>query len=203
MKKILILAAVALVPSALFAQSVTVHDFTAAMSPSNENPAVDKMAFGSAHIGIKAYWNADGDLTQAKVDFNINYYLAEPEMLTGLHIHRGAAGANGPVVVNSGLSGPLEADAGNGVLFFQATVTDADRLEAVEAILDNPGGYYVNLHSSSVPSGFVRGQLQRTTLSMIQMTKAQSDSIEAKINAMQATLERIANRLGVVPVAVE
>ncbi len=198
----LLVAAIAFVPSALVAQSVSVHLFTASMSASNENPALEKAAFADGLISIKATRSSSGALTQAVVDFNVDYFVGQPEMIVAMHIHRGAAGVNGPVVINSGLQGPLEAN-GDGVLFYQMIVTDADMLATVEAILQNPAGYYLNAHSTSAPPGFIRGQLQRTTLSMIQMNSAQSASIEAKVDALKATLDRIANRLGVVPVTTE
>lgn len=202
LQKFALLAALVALPSMLFAQTASVYHFNAALSPSNENPALDAVAVGDAHILIKGYRNSNGDLIQANVDFNVEYYTGQPELLVAMHIHSGAAGVNGGVVISSGLAGPVEAD-GEGHIFTQAKVTEADGLATVEAILANPAGYYVNIHSMTAPPGLMRGQLQRTTLSMIQMTKAQTASIEAKIDAMSATLERIANRLGVVPVDVE
>ena len=61
------------------------------------------------------------------------------------HIHVGAAGTNGGVVVNlaGGLSGCVSADA-----------------DLIKAIRQNPAGYYVNLHTALNPVGEVRGQLE-------------------------------------------
>jgi hypothetical protein len=66
----------------------------------------------------------------------------------GMHIHRGAAGANGPVVV------PLDESKTNG----ERTCTTADAA-VISAIVGNPGGYYFNLHTQQFPDGAVRGQL--------------------------------------------
>ncbi len=63
------------------------------------------------------------------------------------HIHQGAAGVNGPVVVN--LDWPNEGAEG--------CVTSTR--SQVDAILANPAGYYVNVHTDLFPSGAVRGQL--------------------------------------------
>ena len=63
------------------------------------------------------------------------------------HIHVGAAGTNGPVVVDFVF--PT-----NG---FEGCVT-ADR-NLMRAIRRNPAGYYVNVHSVEFPGGAVRGQL--------------------------------------------
>lgn len=66
------------------------------------------------------------------------------------HIHEGAADVNGPVVVP--LGGPDAAGASVG-----CTVAD---VALVEAIAGNPGGYYVNVHTTDLPAGAVRGQLE-------------------------------------------
>jgi hypothetical protein len=60
------------------------------------------------------------------------------------HIHRGAAGTNGPVVVDFG-----------GQLF--GCVAAAQAL--IDEIAGNPAGFYVNVHSSEFPGGAIRGQL--------------------------------------------
>jgi hypothetical protein len=65
------------------------------------------------------------------------------------HIHRGAAGVAGPVVVT--LPTP---DADGNV---QGCAAVARPL--VEEILGNPAGFYVNVHTSDFPAGAVRGQL--------------------------------------------
>lgn len=64
--------------------------------------------------------------------------------LSGAHIHSGAAGVNGPVVVN--FSGQL-------------TGTDLADLDLAN-VLANPTNYYVNLHNSVYPGGALRGQLE-------------------------------------------
>lgn len=65
------------------------------------------------------------------------------------HIHRGAAGANGPVVV------PFTAPDANGVA--RGTVTADAAL--IREIVANPAGFYVNVHTSDYPDGAIRGQL--------------------------------------------
>jgi hypothetical protein len=68
------------------------------------------------------------------------------------HIHRGAAGVAGPVVV------PLQAPDANG--HASGCTSDADA-NVVNDILANPANYYVNVHTSDFPNGAVRGQLSR------------------------------------------
>ena len=66
------------------------------------------------------------------------------------HIHVGAAGVAGPVVVL------LDPPATNG---FSANCTRVDPALA-KAIAANPAGYYVNVHNAPFPAGAVRGQLR-------------------------------------------
>jgi len=71
--------------------------------------------------------------------------LTSPVILA--HIHHGAAGTNGPVVVDfmepvNGLNGCVHADAA-----------------LIKAIRQNPADYYVNVHTTMFPGGEVRGQL--------------------------------------------
>lgn len=65
------------------------------------------------------------------------------------HIHVGAAGAAGPVVVN------LDVDGFSGTS--TGCVTDA--VADLEAILTTPAGFYVNVHTGDFPAGAIRGQL--------------------------------------------
>ena len=69
---------------------------------------------------------------------------------TAAHIHAGAAGVAGPVVV--GLQAPS-----SGASKACATVAPA----LASAIIANPAGYYVNVHNADYPGGAVRGQLAR------------------------------------------
>ena len=73
--------------------------------------------------------------------------------ITGAHIHRGRANQNGPIVV------PL-ATPTNGALGASASChTVAASLS--KAIVRNPSGFYVNIHTTAFPNGAIRGQLKR------------------------------------------
>jgi hypothetical protein len=77
---------------------------------------------------------------------------------TDVHIHRGTAGVNGPVVV------PLLAAPGGlpaSISGLAGTVTGVDR-DLVNSIGSHPTGFYANVHTSDFMSGATRGQLFRT-----------------------------------------
>jgi hypothetical protein len=68
---------------------------------------------------------------------------------TAAHIHRGAAGVNGPVVV------PFTAPGASGNSSGCATASAA----LIDEILGNPPGFYVNVHTQEHPAGAIRAQL--------------------------------------------
>ena len=72
------------------------------------------------------------------------------EPVTQSHIHEGAAGVSGPVVV------PLDVDGFTGT---STGCTPNVATATLQAIIDNPAGYYVNVHTADFPGGAIRGQL--------------------------------------------
>ena len=94
----------------------------------------------------------DIDAQTGKISYMVSFHGSEPAVAS--HIHKGAAGAAGPVVV------PLEASVVNGM--GTGTVTVDKTL--VAAILADPGAYYVNVHTKSHSAGAARGQLGATPM---------------------------------------
>jgi hypothetical protein len=76
--------------------------------------------------------------------------VADIDPVTVSHIHVGAAGANGGVVVDLDLDGFEGSSEG---------CNDAADKASLEAIIANPAGYYVNVHNEAYPGGAIRGQL--------------------------------------------
>ena len=72
------------------------------------------------------------------------------------HIHEGAEGENGPVVVN--LAAPADGNAADCLTEGEAGKFVGD--QTVAEILANPEDYYVNVHNAEYPGGAIRGQLQ-------------------------------------------
>jgi hypothetical protein len=75
--------------------------------------------------------------------------------VVGLHVHRGVAGVDGPIVIDL-LSGGATVDTGTHTVTGTVTTTAALAAE----IAATPGDFYVNVHTSAAPLGLARGQLQ-------------------------------------------
>ncbi len=77
------------------------------------------------------------------------------------HIHTGAAGVAGPILVDTLLTptAPVTLDA-NGAGTLTLTNSALTQIDATN-IAANPGGFYFNVHTVLNPGGAVRGQLAR------------------------------------------
>ncbi len=73
---------------------------------------------------------------------------------TAAHIHAAPAGVNGPIVVP--LSPPTSGSS--------TRCRDGVNPDLIQAIIDNPQNYYVNVHKSDFPGGALRGQLSNQGL---------------------------------------
>ena len=124
----------------LLASCSTMHSMMGGSSVSltgaNEVPANDSQAAGSGSVKI-------GDDHSVTADITVTGMTA-----TAAHIHQGAKGANGPVVVPFTKSGDNHFVSAPG-----AKLSDA-QYEAYKA-----GNLYVNVHSAAHPGGEVRAQL--------------------------------------------
>ena len=110
---------------------------TVALSGANEVPPVTTPATGSATVTIRP-------------DHTVSVKVSATGMnATASHIHQGAAGANGPVIVPFTKTGDNTFAAPDG-----AKLTDA-QYDAYKA-----GNLYVNVHTAANPGGEIRGQLK-------------------------------------------
>jgi CHRD domain-containing protein len=136
------------------AQTLT---FTAALHGGNENPGVLTGSAGTATIT----WNTTTRAGTYRVDvYNM------PVGTTASHIHVGAVGQNGPVVINFTVpAGGISNDFGlTGTFACSDLVPRAPQginscEDFEQALL--LGNTYVNVHSTNNPGGEIRGQLAR------------------------------------------
>ena len=127
------------------------------LKPNQEVPPIKGLkadAVGSVTFDLER--SATGAITSGEVIFYFNYAFPGSVNITGLHIHVGAKGTAPPnnIVVNSGVASFTDAD-GHGNI----TAVVAGTPATLQAILDNPRNYYVNLHTSVNPTGALREQM--------------------------------------------
>jgi hypothetical protein len=139
--------------------------FTATLLPANEvapNTVTNAEASGrgTAIITFNLTRTAAGAIQSGTVDFHYDL-TAFPAgtTITLSHIHTGASGVSGGVLISTGQSAATVLGLPSGAGSWESrgvTVADAATLQS---IIDNPAGFYFNVHSSTNPSGVARGQL--------------------------------------------
>jgi len=150
MRAILALAVVSLtIGVAMAGAQSSKNEFEATMKGSSESPKGPSSASGTFTVEFK-----NG---QACFKMSVKGLGAFP---VAAHIHRGAAGTNGPIVVD------LKATSkstwkGTSPRVAQKCVSAA--AATVASIRRNPGNFYANVHTSKNPAGAARGQLKRDT----------------------------------------
>lgn len=137
--------------------------FVATLSPANEVPAIvgaEASGTGTSTVTMVTTKDSAGNITSATATFVVNlsgFPAGTPINIS--HIHQAASGVNGAVVVNSNITaGQVVLATGSGS--FTASNLTVDPALA-NTILNNPAGFYFNVHSTLNPGGVARGQLVR------------------------------------------
>ena len=115
-------------------------ELDAELSAENEVPPSGTGASGEAEIEL--------DPRRGRVCVEVEAEDLAGDVVAG-HIHVGGAGVNGGVVVDLGVDSAE----------FEDCVDGVDPV-LIRAIARNPAGYYINIHTTAVPSGEIRGQLE-------------------------------------------
>lgn len=136
--------------------------FTAELRTTNEVPPItgpEASGTGTATITFDTTKDAAGNVTGGTATFVVNlsgFPAGTPINIA--HIHQAAAGVNGAVVFSTALAaGEVTLTTGSGS-FTKAGIAPADP-SIINAIINNPAGFYFNAHSTLNPGGVVRGQL--------------------------------------------
>lgn len=127
------------------------------LSGSQEVPAVNTMSMATAVVEI------DEDLPA----FSVSVDVSGLTDVTGVHVHDGGIGMNGPVAF------PLT-DAGDGTYVLAETNISPSNLEAL-----TNGEWYLNVHTTANPNGEVRGQIVPDTTSVVTFSLSGSQSVPA------------------------
>ena len=129
--QMVLLSALLLVSAAAFAQTANIE-----LRGSNEVPATDSTASAVAHITVAADKSVSGTIITKGIEGKM------------AHIHSGAVGVNGPVIV------ALTKDGDNGWAVPAGAKFTDEQYAAYMA-----GSLYVNVHSAAHPGGEIHGQL--------------------------------------------
>ena len=130
--------------------------FKADLKAANENPPItdaEATCAGTATVTLNP--------TSVKFDVVITGCPATTAINIG-HIHTGATGVNGGVIISTGLTAGELTLSGGGVTFSKTAAPagpPAWDAALITAIMANPAGYYVNFHSTAHGGGVIRGQL--------------------------------------------
>jgi hypothetical protein len=138
--------------------------FSAVLRPANEVPPVsnaESAGVGAVQITFNLTRDAAGAISGGTADF---YFQASgfpgDTAVQGAHIHPGAAGVNGPVIIGASLTAANRRALANGMIEYRESGIAMSAANAA-AVVANPSAFYFNIHSPANPGGFARGQLTR------------------------------------------
>jgi len=121
------------------------------LSGANEVPAGDPDGIGWARVSVRP--------DEGTVCYVIK--VKRIDAVTAAHIHLGAAGTNGGVVVDLAiLSADTKVTESSTIYHECLEGLDTALLTSIKA---NTAGYYLNVHTSVYPDGAIRGQLAKAS----------------------------------------
>lgn len=135
--------------------------FAAQLLPANETPPVtnaEASASGSATIVFVPTKDAAGNITSAVGTATVSMQgFPAGSTITLAHIHTGAVGVPGAVFIGFVPSASVPVSNGSASFTQTANVTG----DQLTSIINNPAGFYFNVHTMLNPAGAMRGQLVR------------------------------------------
>jgi hypothetical protein len=105
--------------------------------------------------------DASGTITAATVNFTVTLQgFPATTVVTIAHIHTGATGVAGPVLISTTVTpGEVTLTNGAGTFTRVGVAITPNTAATMQSILDNPAGFYFNVHTAANPGGVMRGQL--------------------------------------------
>ena len=147
-------------PSTTQAGTTTTR-FTATLLPAQETPPIsnsENVGSGTSTMDFNITRDASGTITAATVNFTATMTgFPASTVVTIAHIHTGALGVSGGILISTTVN-PGEVVLTNGAGTF-TRVAVAVTAAQMQSILDNPAGFYFNIHTQANPGGVMRGQL--------------------------------------------
>jgi CHRD domain len=143
----------------------TVTRFTATLSPTQETPAPilgpEASGSGTSTMDFNITRDASGTITAATVNFTATVQgLPATSVVNIAHIHTGGIGVGGPILISTTVvPGEVVLTGGAGTFTRVAVPVPVPTAANMQAILDNPAGFYFNIHTAANPGGVMRGQL--------------------------------------------
>ena len=139
--------------------------FTSTLLTSNETTPVtnaEQSGRGTSLITFNLTRDAAGAIQSGTVDFrfDVNSFPANTTLILA-HIHTGASSVAGPVLIDTGLTPATALVLPSGSGSWEVRGVASASAATLQSIIDNPGGFYFNVHSSTNQPGVVRGQLVR------------------------------------------
>lgn len=134
---LLCMLAVAAISMAGFSNRAFADELKITLSGNQEVPPVKTAATGSAKVMINADMTVNGSIATTGVAG------------TMAHIHQGAAGANGPVII------PFTKNGDNAWMIPAGAKLTEAQYQAYKV-----GGLYINVHSAENKGGEIRGQIK-------------------------------------------
>ncbi len=137
--------------------------FTAALNPANEVPPItnaDSTGSGTGTFTLNLTRDSAGAITAAKATFvfSLTGFPAGSQVIL-THIHTGGPGVSGSPIVNSGLTAANAIAMPNGSVANQTFANIDVPAADAQKIIDNPNGFYFNVHTTLTPGGAARAQL--------------------------------------------
>ena len=140
----------------------THFQFKATLLPANETPTTvtgpEAAGSGLATIDFTVIRDSAGAITSGTANFRVDVTgFPATTQITAAHIHPGAAGVAGSVLL-SAVVAPGEVVLTNGAVTFSRLNIPMTAVIA-QQILNNPPGFYFNVHTAAFTGGVMRGQL--------------------------------------------